>query len=589
MRKWINKDNKNKCVKLDELDKYLNNGWKIGKILSNLEKDRIRINKDGVTKSILKDELDKYLNDGWNKGVAYHYRWITNNIEEKWTDEKLPSGWIEGRICKRTIWINNKKEAIQIKRNELNKYLELGYETGKGRKYGLCEGSTKNKTWVNNGVDTILINSDELDKYLELGYKKGNLKQSNILKDEYKKGNIKCVYATKGKKLIYKNDTCKYINTNELDKYLNDGWELGRLNKNTNTRIWIYKNNQTKWIDLPELDKYIKDGWHSGRMADANITITNGKVDITVSLDEFNLKYKNDKNWKIGTKNHGRTSTIEDIFKNLLIKNNIKFDVQFYLNDNGKKYYYDFKIGNILVELNPSATHNVNWNPYQVTPIDKNYHYNKTQAAVNAGYRCINIWDWDNFDVLLNILNNNKSIYARKCEIRLVNTNDAKDFINKYHFQGYAKSSINIGLYYENNLVSIMTFGKPRYTKKYNYELIRYCSAVNITGGSEKLFKYFIDNYDGSIISYCDLGKFNGNLYDKLGFIRKSVSISRHWYSLKLDKHITDNLLRKHGFDRLLGDIYGTYGKGTPNEELMLQHDFVEIYDCGQATYIYNK
>ena len=52
--------------------------------------------------------------------------------------------------------------------------------------------------------------------------------------------------------------------------------------------------------------------------------------------------------------------------------------------------------------------------------------------------------------------------------------------------------------------------------------------------------------------------------------------------------HITDNLLRQQGFDRLLGDIFGTYGKGTSNEELMLEHGFVEIYDCGQAVYIKN-
>lgn len=50
--------------------------------------------------------------------------------------------------------------------------------------------------------------------------------------------------------------------------------------------------------------------------------------------------------------------------------------------------------------------------------------------------------------------------------------------------------------------------------------------------------------------------------------------------------HITDNLLRQQGFDRLVGEEFGVYGKGTSNEEIMLENGFVEIYDCGQSSYV---
>lgn len=43
------------------------------------------------------------------------------------------------------------------------------------------------------------------------------------------------------------------------------------------------------------------------------------------------------------------------------------------------------------------------------------------------------------------------------------------------------------------------------------------------------------------------------------------------------------------GFDQLLGKTFGVFGRGTSNEELMLSHGFVEIYDAGQATYIFTK
>ena len=51
----------------------------------------------------------------------------------------------------------------------------------------------------------------------------------------------------------------------------------------------------------------------------------------------------------------------------------------------------------------------------------------------------------------------------------------------------------------------------------------------------------------------------------------------------KTKRHITDNLLRQRGFDQLHNT---NFGKGTSNEELMLEHEYVEIYDCGQLVFV---
>ena len=134
-----------------------------------------------------------------------------------------------------------------------------------------------------------------------------------------------------------------------------------------------------------------------------------------------------------------------------------------------------------------------------------------------------------------------------------------------------------------------MTFGKSRYNKHYEFELLRYCSSKAVIGGANKIFKYFIGNYNPkSIISYCDLSKFNGDVYTKLGFIKSTRKVipSRHWYSIKDKRHITDNLLRQQGFDRLFNT---NYGKGTSNEELMREHNYLEVYDCGQQTYMWKN
>lgn len=276
-------------------------------------------------------------------------------------------------------------------------------------------------------------------------------------------------------------------------------------------------------------------------------------------------------------------------FIETLNKNGISFCREFRIG----KFAYDFIVdGKTLIEINPSATHNITWSPFENNKAhdDHQYHYIKSKNALDNGYRCIHIWDWDNIDKIISLLKPRETIYARNCEVKLVDKFDCVNFINQYHLQGYVKSSVDIGLYYHGKLASIMTFGKPRYNRKHEYELIRFCSSYNIVGGSKKLFHYFINTYcPTSIVSYCDFSKFTGETYIKLGFSPIRTSVGKHWYNCKTGRHITDNLLRANGFDRLLGKEYGCFGKGTDNEELMRNFGFVEIMDAGQITYEWRK
>lgn len=257
-------------------------------------------------------------------------------------------------------------------------------------------------------------------------------------------------------------------------------------------------------------------------------------------------------------------------------------------------FIYDFQIQNCLIEINPTFTHNVTWNPFSDSGIAKDYHQRKSINAKKHGYRCIHIWDWDNKDKILMNFINSEIIYARNCQIRLLEKSITDEFLNSFHFQGTCLGqTISLGLFYNDQLVQVMTFGKPRYNKKFEYELLRLCTfpTYKVVGGAQKLFKYFIKQYNPeSIISYCDNSKFTGDVYTKLGMIKTKEGIpTRHWYNYKLNYHITDNLLRQRGFDQLFRKEFGTFGKGTNNDELMRRHDFVEIYDCGQSRYEWHK
>lgn len=254
-------------------------------------------------------------------------------------------------------------------------------------------------------------------------------------------------------------------------------------------------------------------------------------------------------------------------------------------------YSYDFKVGNIFVEINPSWTHNTLWSPFgdHSPRVDKDYHKKKSLLAEGEGFHCIHIFDWDDEDKIIRLLLSRERVYARKCELHEVSEIECNRFLIESHLQGTCKGqSVRLGLYYEGELISLMTFGKPRYNKNYEYELLRYSASKLVVGGSERLFRYFIQEYHPlSIISYCDRSKFKGEVYSRLGFILKAQGApSKHWYSPKDMKHFTDNLVRQRGVDQLLGT---SYGKGTSNEELLIEHGFVPIFDCGQDTYVYTK
>lgn len=283
---------------------------------------------------------------------------------------------------------------------------------------------------------------------------------------------------------------------------------------------------------------------------------------------------------------HNTNSAPNMYIKSVLESYNIEYTTEFPLD----KYIFDFKVGNTLIEVNPFATHNVNWAPYKNVKIDKYYHQLKTDAGKELGYKVINIWDWDNAEQIIESLIPKTNIYARNCIIKKLFKKDVKSFLQQYHFQGFCNGqTIIYGLFYNDELVQVMTFGKPRYNKNYEYELLRLCTkfGYNVIGGTQKLFSHFISDFKpSSIISYCDDSKFTGNIYSKLGFKRKSKPVpSKHWYKDKGAIHVTDNLLRQKGFDKLFGT---DFGKGVSNEYLMLEHKFVEIYDAGQSTWIWN-
>lgn len=286
-----------------------------------------------------------------------------------------------------------------------------------------------------------------------------------------------------------------------------------------------------------------------------------------------------------------RISKINKMFADKIKSDEFEFTVG--------SYCYDIKKGKYLIEIDPTISHNTeipyvhmvkickDENCIKHKPINKEYHCQKTQNASDSGYHCIHIFDWDDWDKISYLIQDKQTLYARKLHIREVSTKDTAEFLNNYHIQNTCKGqTVRLGLYMGDELVELMTFGKPRYNKNYEWELLRLCTHKDykVVGGAEKLFNCFVSSYEpNSIISYCDISKFTGDVYKRLGFEQKGrPALGKHWSRGK--EHITDNLLRQRGYDQLFN---ANYGKGTSNEELMILNGWLPVYDCGQASYIW--
>lgn len=260
--------------------------------------------------------------------------------------------------------------------------------------------------------------------------------------------------------------------------------------------------------------------------------------------------------------------------------------------DTGKEidiYLPDKKTG---IEFNGNYFHSEEFK-------DEYYHQDKVLDALKKDIRLINIFEYEWTDertnkILKSIIKSidqpetNRIIHARDCEVRKISDeNLIRNFLQENHLQGYIKAVATCGLFYNNELVGLMSFGKPRFSAKYQAELLRLAFKLNtiVVGGANKMFKYACDaaNFT-SVISYCDLSKFSGKVYTDLGFINDGITEPNYvWWQIGC------NIIPRYRTTKqsLIDKGYGKYG--STETEIMHNLGYVRIYNCGNARYIWQK
>ena len=249
-------------------------------------------------------------------------------------------------------------------------------------------------------------------------------------------------------------------------------------------------------------------------------------------------------------------------------------------------YKDHFEIDIFLPDLNLGFEFNgLYW--HSIKKKDRKYHINKTKFFIEKGIKIIHIWedDWDFKKEIIKsqiknwIGENNSKIYARKCDIKQVDIKLGKKFLNDNHIQGYVNSVIRYGLYFNDELVSLMCFDQVEGRKKMSendWNLSRFCNKLNfnIVGGASKLLNHFInDKNPKRIISYADRSWSEGDLYYKLGFTKISETIEDYKYIID-NRRVNKSRFRKSKLNTELSESL-----------FMEQNGFNKIYDCGKIKF----
>lgn len=227
---------------------------------------------------------------------------------------------------------------------------------------------------------------------------------------------------------------------------------------------------------------------------------------------------------------------------------------------------------------------------------DRFRHLRKLELANRAGYDLIQVTDKEYVekqDLVMSMIRSRLGLYDRviragKCSIRNVPTPEQKTFLEDNHIQGYVRSSKAFGLYLEDELVSIMTFGKSRYSRDHEYELLRFASraGLKVHGAAGKLFKHFVRTArPSSIVSYCDISKFTGKMYESIGFNLIRRSLPNYVYFNSKGVYITRYQAQKHK----LKDVLESFDPTLSESENMFSNGFRRYWDCGNNVYQWRR
>ena len=240
----------------------------------------------------------------------------------------------------------------------------------------------------------------------------------------------------------------------------------------------------------------------------------------------------------------------------------------------------------------------------------KNYHYNKWTAANTAGIQLIQIWEDDwmrNPELIKSLLehklglNEKHEVEAIKARVVQLTENNAKQFMNKNHIQGFVVGDYYVGLKTNdtNELVSAMVIKKEidinnnttdstddtviNDPNQNTLTILRYATQTNVSNGFKKLLTHVEETFlPKQITAVSDNAISNGELYENNGFIVNKEIPPDYMYVVK---HIRKPR-RDYKLKRFREDLKLKYIEGLTEKELAELNNIPRIWDAGKTRWV---
>ena len=332
-------------------------------------------------------------------------------------------------------------------------------------------------------------------------------------------------------------------------------------------------------------DKYINDFSFN-----ENITFVGEFKDYKTKIKVKCLKC--DYEWKALPSNLNRGSGCPNCFNKISSYEHEIYEIYKDLNTKRNKRFNNYEIDLFFPEHNLGIEfHGLYWHSDKFKT--KQYHKEKYLACKEMGINLIQIFEneWLNKkEIVLSIVNNrlklnNTKVYARKTTIKEVNIKEAKSFCEQNHIQGYASASIKLGLYYENELVSLITLRKNRFKNNDIKEIVRFCNKLNtnVIGGFQKLLKYIKNNLNiQELVSFVDVRYFTGSSYEKYTYLYHTQP--NYFYFKTNNKLYSRQQFQKHKLKNKLQ----VFDENLSEYKNMTNNKYFRIFDAGNLKYLIN-
>lgn len=460
-----------------------------------------------------------------------------------------------------------KEEQNRLRQNFRKQKLEKFYSNPENRKKFSKKQSNetieKRKQSLKNFYEK---NPDYIKN--KMNNSKTKEKISNGLKEFYSDENNRQKQSERIKK-VFENDELREKISDSLKEYWNDFKQTPEGEKALSNFINYYKSEKNRKLQSDKMKEIYKNKSLKKRISDSlkkHWSIYRETLEGQQAIEKF-IKAPKGK----GTSNIEKE--LQEFIKSITTEP-VLFNDRKLLKGKELDIYIPSK--KVAIEINGLVWHCSKFKPDYKIQLSK-----KTDLCNELGIRLIHFYDdevREKLPIVKSIIKSSigvydKKIFARKCELKEIQKNEADIFFENNHISGTARAEKYYGLYYNNQLVQAISLGKNRFSKNKKIELIRMCSLLNtqVIGGFSKLMSIVPE-----CESYIDKRIYNGSGYKSSGW--KYITETKNGYYYTDFKH---RYPRQMFMKSKLSKIWDDVDFNLKEEEICLQHGLYQIYNCG--------